>query len=146
MDGECMDNNEILKLGDAAARKALTDVEFRKRLVADGNKAIKEEYGKEFPVKVTFHDFTDKKLTFVLPAKTEHGELGDDALSSVTGGLRDIDLPPVFNMRFKSRSVHKSGLMYAVYPRPLLISTLPGGAINIPQQRHKHPPHLSNRT
>ena len=140
-----MDNNEILKLGDAAARKARTDVEFRKRLVADGNKAIKEEYGKEFPVKVTFHDFTDKKLTFVLPAKTEHGELGDDALSSVTGGLEQgIDLHAAFD-RFKSRSV-KIVAMYAVYPRPLLISTLPGGAINIPQQRHKHPPHLSNRT
>ena len=82
-----MDNNEILKLGDAAARKARTDVEFRKRLVADGNKAIKEEYGKEFPVKVTFHDFTDKKLTFVLPAKAKQGELGDDALSAVTGGV-----------------------------------------------------------
>lgn len=81
-----MTDNAILKLGDAAARKALTDVEFRKRLVADGNKAIEEEYGKEFPVKVSFHDFTDKKLTFVLPAKTTQGELGDDALSAVTGG------------------------------------------------------------
>lgn len=50
-----MNNNEILKLADDAATKALTDVEFRKRLAADGNKTIKDEYGKDFPVKVTFH-------------------------------------------------------------------------------------------
>ena len=117
MDGECMDNNEILKLGDAAARKALTDVEFRKRLVADGNKAIKEEYGKEFPVKVTFHDFTDKKLTFVLPAKTEHGELDDDALSYVTGGLEQGIPSPAFLKRHLSKEVRKIRMMYGVYPR-----------------------------
>ncbi len=81
-----MTNNEILKLADDAAAKALTDIEFRKRLAADGNKTIKEEYGKEFPVKVTFHEVTDKKLPFVLPAKAKEGELGDDVLGEVFGG------------------------------------------------------------
>lgn len=82
-----MTNNEILKLADDAAAKALTDIEFRKRLAADGNKTIKEEYGKEFPVKVTFHEVTDKKLPFVLPAKAKDGELGDDVLGEVFGGV-----------------------------------------------------------
>lgn len=82
-----MTNNEILKLADDAVTKALTDIEFRKRLAADGNKTIKEEYGKEFPVKVTFHEVTDKKLPFVLPAKAKEGELGDDVLGEVFGGL-----------------------------------------------------------
>ena len=81
-----MNNNEILKLADDAATKALTDIEFRKRLAADGNKTIKEEYGKEFPVKVTFHEVTDKKLPFVLPAKAKEGELGDEVLGGVSGG------------------------------------------------------------
>ena len=84
-----MTNNEILKIADDAATKALTDIEFRKRLAADGNKTIKEEYGKEFPVKVTFHEVTDKKLPFVLPAKAKEGELGDDALGEVFGGRFD---------------------------------------------------------
>ena len=81
-----MNNNEILKLADDAATKALTDIEFRKRLAADGNKTIKEEYGKDFPVKVTFHEVTDKKLPFVLPAKAKEGELGGDVLGEVFGG------------------------------------------------------------
>lgn len=84
-----MNNNEILKLADDAATKALTDIEFRKRLAADGNKTIKEEYGKEFPVKVTFHEVTDKKLPFVLPAKAKEGELGDEVLGEVFGGRGD---------------------------------------------------------
>ncbi len=82
-----MTNNEILKLDGDAATKALTDVEFRRRMAADGNKTIKEEYGKECPVKVTFHEVTDKKLPFVLPAKAKDGELGDDVLRGVSGGV-----------------------------------------------------------
>lgn len=97
-----MDNNEILKLTDNAARKALTDVEFRKRLAVDGNKAIKEEYGKEFPVKVTFHEVTDTVLPFVLPAKAKEGELGDDALSAVTGGVGD---PKIDSSKINTRGM-----------------------------------------
>ena len=36
---------------------------------------------------MTFHEVTDKKLPFVLPAKAKEGELGDDVLGEVFGGL-----------------------------------------------------------
>lgn len=81
-----MQKERIFSLTDRAAAKAMVDSVFRAALVKDANAAIKNEFYEELPLKVTFHEFSDDKLVFVLPAKAKEGELSDDALSSVSGG------------------------------------------------------------
>ncbi len=101
-----MENTDILNLTDRAATKAMSDLAFRKALVEDGNAAIKSEFKEEIPVKVTFHEFREKKFVFVLPAKATDGQLSDDDLVAVSGGqgelkvmsnISNIDLQNVMN-------------------------------------------------
>ena len=82
-----MQKERIFSLTDRAAAKAMVDSVFRAALVKDANAAIKNEFYEELPLKVTFHEFSDNKLVFVLPAKAKEGELSDDALSGVSGGF-----------------------------------------------------------
>ena len=81
-----MQKERIFSLTDKAAAKAMKDSAFRAELVQDANEAIKNEFNEELPLKVTFHEFSDSKLVFVLPAKAKEGELSDDALDNVSGG------------------------------------------------------------
>ncbi len=39
------------------------------------------------PLKISFHEFSDNKLVFVFPVKAREGELSDDALGDVSGGV-----------------------------------------------------------
>ena len=82
-----MDMKKANEIIDKATEKAMGNEEFRKSLVEDANKAIKSEYNEDLPIKVTFHEFDDKKLVFVLPKELVSDELSDDALGSVSGGV-----------------------------------------------------------
>lgn len=82
-----MQKERIFSLTDRAAAKAMVDSVFRAALVKDANAAIKNEFNEEVPLKISFHEFSDSKLVFVLPAKAKEGELSDDALSGVSGGF-----------------------------------------------------------
>lgn len=90
---ECkMTREEIVRLGNEAIAKAKKDPEFKKKLLSDGNKAVKELTGKELPIKLTVHDTDEKHLVFILP-EVLSGELGESVLSGVSGGKKiDIDM------------------------------------------------------
>lgn len=69
---------------DKYTKKAIEDPEFRKRVLEDANKAIKEEFGDEPPYKVTYHITDPKNIVFTFPPIT--GELDDLELESAAGG------------------------------------------------------------
>ena len=103
-----MDMKKADEILDKATEKAMVNKEFRKSLVEDANKAIKNEYNEDLPIKVTFHEFDDKKLVFVLPKELVSDELNDDALGSVSGGAGKIS--DIFK--------NSPGVMkYAAFPR-----------------------------
>ena len=85
--GECeMTREEIVKLGNESIAKAQKDPEFKKLLLSDGNKAVKEATGKDLPIKFTVHESDEKHLVFILP-KFSTGELNENDLSGVSGGV-----------------------------------------------------------
>lgn len=103
-----MDMKKANEIIDKATKKAMENKKFRKSLVEDANKAIKSEYNEDLPIKVTFHEFDDKKLVFVLPKELVSDELSDDTLGSVSGGrIGPIDLGPR----------HLPRMAYACFPR-----------------------------
>lgn len=81
-----MTREEILKLSNEALTKAVEDPEFKKKLLSDGNKAVKELTGKDLPIKYIVHDADEKNLVFVLP-EVNSGELNENDLSGVSGGV-----------------------------------------------------------
>lgn len=81
-----MTAEEILKLSNEALTKAHEDPEFKKKLLSDGNKAVKELTGKDLPIKYIVHDADEKHLAFVLP-EAKSGELDESDLSGVSGGV-----------------------------------------------------------
>lgn len=81
-----MTREEILKLSNEALTKAVEDPEFKKKLLSDGNKAVKELTGKDLPIKYIVHDADEKNLVFVLP-EVKSGELNENDLSGVSGGV-----------------------------------------------------------
>lgn len=91
-----MTAEEILKLSNEALTKAHEDPEFKKKLLSDGNKAVKELIGKDLPIKYIVHDADEKHLAFVLP-EAKSGELDESDLSGVSGGfdMRGVDIPMV---------------------------------------------------
>ena len=107
-----MKREEINKIADEAAKKAISDSKFKEALVKNANEAIKNEYNKDVPVKLTFHEFNDKKLVFVLPELADNGELGDDALNEVSGGVSFGELASKLNINQKIRAMG-----YAVFPK-----------------------------
>ena len=80
-----MTREEIVRLGNEAIEKAKKDPEFKKKLISDGNKAVKELTGKDLPIKLTVHDTDEKHIVFILP-EVLSGELDESALSGVSGG------------------------------------------------------------
>lgn len=101
-----MDMKKANEIIDKATEKAMGNEEFRKSLVEDANKAIKSEYNEDLPIKVTFHEFNDKKLVFILPKELVSDELSDDALGSVSGGV--IRTGRIYSM---------PKMAYAAFPR-----------------------------
>ena len=78
------------KVLEEATDVAMKDLDFRKRLLEDANKAIKERLNEDLPAKAIFHESDPKHLVFVLPLKErivqEGEELEEDVLDSVAGG------------------------------------------------------------
>lgn len=105
-----MDEKQIAKLLDEAAKKSLEDSKFRGELLKDANVAIKKEYGEELPMQVTFHESNDKKLVFVLPIDKE---LNDDILDQVSGGFSGPKVSPLSSIQFS----HMTAMAYAAFPR-----------------------------
>ena len=85
-----MTGEEILKLNNEALTKAHEDPEFKKLLLSDGNKAVKELTGKDLPIKYIVHDSDEKHLVFVLP-EVKSGELDESDLSGVSGGVKRVN-------------------------------------------------------
>ena len=85
-----MTREEIVKLCNEAIEKAQKDPEFKKKLISDGNKAVKELTGKDLPIKFTVHDTDAKHLVFILP-EVMSGELNESSLSGVSGGVEFLD-------------------------------------------------------
>ena len=77
--------------------KSFEDETFRHELLSDPKKVIEKETGKKFSVdiKIKVIEEPTDTLIFVLPkfiaATKESGELSDDKLEKVAGGL---DVPP----------------------------------------------------
>jgi len=82
-----MTREEIVKLGNEAIAKAKNDPEFKKLLLIDGNKAVKEATGKDLPIKFTAHCTDEKHIVFILPLNPS-GELDESDLSGVSGGVK----------------------------------------------------------
>ena len=81
----------------AVYAKAGTDPLFRQLCMSDPKAAIKVATGLEIPawLKVRFVDGNDAHLTFVLPkTKSASGELKDEDLEHVSGGLVKLDANP----------------------------------------------------
>lgn len=115
-----MDEKQIAKLLDEAAKKSLEDSKFRGELLKDANAAIKKEYGEELPMQVTFHESNDKKLVFVLPIDKE---LNDDILDQVSGGL---NVSPDSAVIIGDQMLGAVVCAYAAYPRDIKTSSTLG--------------------
>ncbi len=80
---------EMNELYAKMQKKSTTDEEFRKKLLADPNKALEELSGKPLPegckIKVIEND-PDYTATFVLPDLLSE-ELSDNDLESAAGGI-----------------------------------------------------------
>ncbi len=109
-----MDEVKIAKLLDEASIKSLKDAKFRKELLKDCNKAIKDEYNEELPIKVTMHESTNKKLVFILPEPRQAEEIDESDLATVSGGnmSSEIKIDP------KAYQIPSNTMCaYAAYPR-----------------------------
>ncbi len=109
-----MNNETVFALTDKAATKALANAEFRKALVKDANSAIKLEFDEDISTKVTFHEFSDKKWVFVLPAKADTANLSADDLEAVSGGAVNDDMDE--NPFLQDNEEHNLDMAYACFP------------------------------
>lgn len=68
---------------------SVTDAAFRKLCLENPNEAIKKVSGKEVPegIVIKFIENIGAHMTIVLPEAAAAGELSDDALDSVAGGV-----------------------------------------------------------
>lgn len=82
-----MDKKEMVNAINEAIYKALEDDNFKAKLLKDANEAVLELTGKKIPVKVTVHDTDEKNLVFILPKWNPEGELDEDNLEAVSGGV-----------------------------------------------------------
>ena len=81
---------ELEELMAKMTKKAMTDAEFRKEVLADANKALEKLAGKPLPegssLKCIEKD-PNYRSTFVLPDLIDEERLDDEALTSVAGGI-----------------------------------------------------------
>ncbi len=89
---------EMEELIAKMTKKAMTDAEFRKEVLADANKALEKLAGKALPdgmtIKCVERD-PNFQNTLVLPDFADEEKLDEDALSNVAGGGLFGDLPLV---------------------------------------------------
>lgn len=79
---------------DAVVARAVSDAEFRARLVADPRAAVSELLGVDLPQSVTITEVEQAaaEAVIVLPAGAEDGVVADEELAAVAGGWSPI--PP----------------------------------------------------
>ena len=81
---------EMEELLAKMTKKAMTDAEFRKEVLADANKALEKLAGKPLPegssLKCIERD-PNYQTTFVLPDLVDEEKLNDESLSNVAGGI-----------------------------------------------------------
>ena len=82
-----MDKKEMVNAINEAIYKAMEDDNFKAKLLKDANEAVLELTGKKIPVKVTVHDADEKNLVFILPKWNPEGELDENNLETVSGGV-----------------------------------------------------------
>lgn len=82
-----MDKKEMVNAINEAIYKAMEDDNFKAKLLKDANEAVLKLTGKKIPVKVTVHDADEKNLVFILPKWNPEGELNEDNLETVSGGV-----------------------------------------------------------
>ncbi len=118
-----MDKKEMVNAINEAIYKAMEDDNFKAKLLKDANEAVLELTGKKIPVKVTVHDADEKNLVFILPKWNPEGELNEDNLETVSGGILPntlINIPkitcfasaymayfPEFNNKIKKININK---------------------------------------
>lgn len=85
-----MDKKEMVNAINEAIYKAMEDDNFKAKLLKDANEAVRELTGKKIPIKVTVHDSDEKNLVFILPKWNPEGELDEDNLETVSGGILGI--------------------------------------------------------
>ena len=95
-----MDKKEMVNAINEAIYKAMEDDNFKAKLLKDANEAVLELTGKKIPVKVTIHDSDEKNLVFILPKWNPEGELNEDNLETVSGGILPFDIigPNIINL------------------------------------------------
>jgi len=81
---------ELEELMAKMTKKAMTDAEFRKEVLADANKALEKLAGKPLPegasLKCVERD-PNYQTTLVLPDLLDEEKLDDEGLSQVAGGI-----------------------------------------------------------
>ncbi|MDQ5983798.1 MAG: hypothetical protein RUMPE_00827 [Eubacteriales bacterium SKADARSKE-1] len=117
-----MYDKKITNALDDATLKALSDTNFKAKLLIDANFEIKKEYDVELPFKVTFHENSPNHLIFVLPAnKEDDQELDEDKLENVSGGVSSLKIDP--------KELQRSVCAYGCYAPGFLVP-LPRTATN----------------
>ncbi|MBF0352869.1 MAG: hypothetical protein HQM11_17685 [SAR324 cluster bacterium] len=77
-----LDNDPVI---GKVTKRALTDADYKSRLLSDASSAIREVLGVEPPQNIIVHENTSDILNIVLP-NDPNGELSDSDLSMVAGG------------------------------------------------------------
>ena len=81
---------ELEELLAKMTKKAMTDAEFRKEVLADANKALEKLAGKPLPPGASLKCIEkdpNYQTTLVLPDLIDEEKLDDESLSSVAGGI-----------------------------------------------------------
>ena len=80
---------EVAQVIEKVKELSVKDSGFRKLCLENPNEAIKKAAGKEVPtgIVIKFIENVDAHMTIVLPDAPVSGELSDDALEGVAGGV-----------------------------------------------------------
>ena len=97
---------DISKILDRAAVKAHEDEKFRSRLLKNANEVIQDSFKIQLPFKVTFHEFSNKNIIFVIPVPKKV-KLNENSLENVAGGIK-LQKPQMPTM---------PAMAYALFPR-----------------------------
>ena len=94
-----MNKDQIDMAMESVFRRSITDSEFRRLCLSDGNAAIAATAGTGMPegLRVRFIENTPGEMTVVLPNRiAETGEIADSELAEVSGGFGYQDIIDYF--------------------------------------------------
>ena len=91
-------NEQTQSAINAALKRAATDAEFRKLALQDTNAAVEQMTGKPLPegFRVRVLERAGYDVTLVLPDPAQTGELADEELEQVAGGM----MVPIFTVNY----------------------------------------------